>query len=260
MFAKLGPPDRRILSAAPINAVIFQVEFIGVVPWGPSSGLRWRSALRDRGFDGKLLGVQQQQINIQLLGGQAQSGSTARSGHQVVWGEGKSAALYENALILESRSYESWENYREILERFLDAVHAVRDPQVLQSTTLRYINALSHDDAFSAEFWIDKVSPAFLGPYLNDALRPYLEKGLYFLSFGNIADLRSELRIGIQPDVVRPGRVAYVFDMEFSRQEEEEFAHTTVLEVADRMNTAALQLFQQVLNEQYREMLTNDAN
>ncbi|MGH7708599.1 MAG: TIGR04255 family protein [Vulcanimicrobiaceae bacterium] len=255
MFAALPEPDRRILAGAPLNIVVFQIEFASVTPWAPNSGLKWRAALKERAFEGKLLGVQQKQISIQMAGGQPQGETSVRAGHQLLWSEGQSAAIYETAMILESRQYTSWGDYRQNLQRFIDAAREVRDPQVLQSTTLRYVNALSHDDALSAEFWTDKVNPAFLGPFVSDALRPYLQKGLYLLSFHDVADLGVELRIGIQPDAVRPGRVAYVFDMEFVRQEQEEFNVSTVLEAADRMNTAALQLFQQVVNEDYRAYL-----
>ncbi len=257
MFTDLPEPDRRPLADAPVNIVVFQMEFAAAAPWTPNSGLKWRAALRERGFAGKLLAVQQQQIAIQMTRGQPQGETTVRAGHQFVWSEGQSAAIYETALILESRQYTSWEAYRENLERFLDAAREVRDPQVIQSITLRYVNALSNDDAYSAEFWINKVNPAFMGPYLNDALRPHLQKGVYLLSFQDIDGLGAELRIGIQPDAVRLGRMAYVFDMEFSRQDQEEFSVRGVLEAADRMNTAALQLFQQVVNEDYRAQLAS---
>lgn len=255
MFEALPQPDRQPLASPPVNIVVFQVGFAAAAPWTPNSGLKWRAALRERGFEGKLLAVQQRQISIQMTGGQAQGAANLRSGHQLVWNEGQSAAIYEDGMVVESRSYESWSAYRATLQHFLDAAEEVRDPQVLTTTTLRYVNALSHDDAVSADYWTDKVNPAFLGPFALAPLRPHLQQAAYFLSFQGVGDLTLEMRIGIQPDAVRAGRVAYVFDMEFSRHEQEEFIVAHVLEAADRMNTAALQIFQQVLNEPYRTQL-----
>lgn len=256
MFPELPEPDRRALSQAPVNIVVFSIEFAAGAPWQPNSGLKWRAALRERGIDGRLIGVQQQQVSIQLTGGQPSAETVLRPGHQVTWSEAQTAAIYESAMILESRRYTTWDEYRAKLALFIDAAREVRSPEVLQSATLRYVNALTDDKAYSADFWLDKVNPAFLGPYINDSLRPHLQKGLYFLSFEKVSDLALEMRIGIQPDAVRQGRTAYVFDMEFSRREIDDFTSEAVLGAADRMNTAALQLFQQVVNDKYRQKLS----
>ena len=89
MFAALPEPDRRALADAPVNVVVFQIEFAAAASWGPNSGLKWRAALKERGFEGKLLGVQQQQISIQMAGRQPQGETSVRAGHQLLWSEGK---------------------------------------------------------------------------------------------------------------------------------------------------------------------------
>lgn len=256
MIETLAEPDRRKLAKPPINLVILQLEFAPGLPWTQKGGLLWRDALKARGYNGKMVQVQYRQVALDMNSGVPQTQNTVlRNGHQIHWGDGQTAAVYENALIVETSQYSSWKEYLKGISPILEAVKEVRNPQVLLGFSLRYVNALSDEAAESPDFWIGKVSSAFLGPYADSNVRPTLTKGFSFYSLQVSDEVSGELRIGMQPDAVFAGRVAYVFDLEVTQREQEEYSIEHVLDVGSKMNTVALQLFQQILTPDYRESL-----
>jgi uncharacterized protein (TIGR04255 family) len=257
MFSSLPTPDRALLSHAPVNLVIWQIDFEAAAVWAPNIALRWRDALAKKGFKGKLVGVRQQRVEIQVGAGTTllARGESAlvRQGHQIQGENGDTAALYPDSVVIESRSYAGWENLRRTLAKIIDVAKTLRNAELVKGITLRFVNALSDKKADSVAYWKPYVQSPFLGPLANDALTEDFSHALYLLTFQHGANCRAEMRIGIQPDAVHSGKTAYVFDTVCATDEVIEFAAAKILATSDELHTMASKLFQQVITKKYHE-------
>jgi len=247
MFSKVADPNRELLTRAPLNLVVFSLNYGATEAWGAQGGIHWRESLHERGYSGKLKTAQLQQVTIAIGG---KTDTLTRSGHQVAKDDGSTATLYEDALVLEERSYPGWGAYRESLSTILEVAAKQRGIVVAQSISLRYVNALSDPSATSPSYWRGIVSPEFLGAAATDELEPDLKRAVYLITF-NDGQLNAELRIGLQPDAAQPGCIAYVFDMEFADTEPAAFSMDGLLGRADALNTGALKLFQRIMSSDY---------
>lgn len=253
MFNRLPDPDRTLLRAAPVNLVVFTLNYDAALPWVPQAGIRWRDALSAQGITGKLLGANQHQMNVTPG---MPTESRTRRGFQVSQDNGVTATLYEDSVVLEARQYAGWPLHRDLIQKLLTTANEQRQIVVESSLALRYVNALSDEEARTAAFWHDKVNAAFLGPASDSDLLDDFKRGLYLLTFNDGA-LNAEVRVGVQPDAVFPNCVAFVFDLEFTDAEQREFRVDEALARADELNTAALKGFQRILAPQYLRELAN---
>lgn len=253
MFARLPEPDRKLLRGAPVNLVVFSMNFNAIESWPPQAGIRWRDALQQLGMAGKLVGANQHQVTV-TAGMPAES--RTRRGYQLVQDGGTTATLFEDGLTLESRQYDGWPAFRKLIQNLLETAAAQRGIAVETSVTLRYVNALSDEQAKSPSFWHDKVEAPFLGPASDNELLEDFKRGIYLLTF-NDGSLNAELRIGVQPDAIFTDCIAFVFDMEFTDADQREFDVAATLERADHLNTAALKAFQRILSPRYLADLAN---
>jgi uncharacterized protein (TIGR04255 family) len=253
MFARLPEPDRAALRSAPVNLVVYSLNYAATSPWLPQAGIRWRDALERHGINGKLLGANQQQLT--MIPGVVPE-QRIRHGYQVSQQNVLSATLYEDGLVFETRQYDGWAQYRSVLERLIQTAAQQREIAVVTNTSLRYVNALSDQGAESAAYWRGKVQDPFLGPASDEELLDDFKRGIYLLTF-NDGVINAEVRIGVQPDAVLANRVAFVFDMDFTDTEQREFNAEELLGRADVLNTAALKVFQRILAPGYLQELAN---
>ncbi len=252
MFKSLPEPNREQLSRPPVNLVLFSIGYSTAEPWSADVGLRWRESLKRHGFLGKLQTVNNQQTTVQQgVGLQLRS----RVGHQVSQEhDGTTATLFEDSIDVQSTKYTSWTEFQTMLEAVIASAFDARKISVQNSLSLRYINALSTPEATSASYWRGKVRQPFLGPVADDSLMDGFKRGVYLLSYED-ESITSEVRIGIQPDQVYHGCTAFVFDLEFQDGEPRGFATGSILSRSDDLNTAALKVFQHILEESHWEEL-----
>ncbi len=247
MLARLPEPDRTLLRTAPVQLVVFALNYGTAEAWAPNAGIRWRDGLKERGFDGKLLAANQQQWTI---GAGVPAEARSRRGFQLTANDGVTATLYEDGVVLESRQYGGWPAYRDLIQTIMETTAEQRGISVQTSLSLRYVNALSDEQAKTAAYWHGKVQAPFLGPALDNELLEDFKRGLYLLTF-NDGTVNAEVRVGVQPDAVFAGCVAFVFDMELTDAEPREFDVREALVRADDLNTAALKYFHRIVAPDY---------
>lgn len=256
MFERLPLPDGRPLRSAPVQLATFQLDFEEERPLGSRDGIAWQRALEERGYHlPRLASVRQRTVNVQLTGGVGLSAEqnvlSERNGWQVFLDDGLSnMALFSTAINVERANYPGFDQFRqEILDAYAVAEQLVH-PNVQQRVLLSYANALSDESATIAAFWRDKVRPHYLGPISDENLGENFSRGLSIYSFQQ-DDLGADLRIGLQPDQVHKGRVAFVFQIETARKKVSAVDTSVVAETLDSLHTIALKLFQAVLEPSY---------
>lgn len=253
MFPHLPEPDRVRLEGSPITVVAFQLDFPAEVELQPRLAKLWRDAMQNLMPIANLQPVQKQNLSL-VPGAQPVAHSLVKGWQLAARDESTTAALYADSLQLNTQNYHDWEHFRVSLMQLLEALVRVVDPQLYSRIALRYANALSEPDARTPAFWEDKVRPFYLGPGSDPDVLDALSQSLTYHVFRDEPYVCA-LRIGIQPDVVYPNAMAFVFDIESALQETATFDMQEILAQSDTLNTNALKLFQHVLTPAYIDSL-----
>jgi len=253
-------PDPRPLRKAPVGLVACQVNFsetdrriVG------KDVFKFQEALSRGGGDySELTPFRKGQVTLQigLLGATSSSDATSSSGwrfanHDQTW----SVALFPDSVILESRAYAGWtESFKPRLEAAVTSVIEVFRPDIETRLGLRYINALSDEQAASATFWRSKVQGAFLGPLGHENVGDGFKGSALRANFA-FDHVEANVSLAFQPDAVYQGNTAVVFDIDVFRHTPQEMNISKVLSGADILNTVALRIFQDIITPEYLEEL-----
>jgi uncharacterized protein (TIGR04255 family) len=260
MSVELREPAREPLRNAPLGVVICQVNFSEVDRKLASKGVfKYRDFLnRDTGGYGELTQVRRNQVTIQVgaLGNTSTSDSATSLGWRLATRDQSWAVtIFADSVILESRAYDSWAAaFRPRLERALAGAVEAFGPDLQTRIGLRYINALSHIDASTPMYWLDKIQPAFLGGLGDRSLGTYFMASASRNTF-NFDEIQATVSLAFQADVAIVGRTAVVFDIDVFRQVAREFTLDDLICAADLLNTRALQIFQSIVTDSYLESL-----
>lgn len=257
MSVNLSEPDRDPLSRAPVGLVACQVSFSDMERRLASKEVfRYRDTLnRGLGGYGELSPIQRNQVMVQIggpLGAATSSETSSSKGWRLATRDNAwSVALFADSVLLESRAYQSWnESFR---PRLADAISGAIEsfkPEVETRVGLRYINALSDKAATSPLYWSDKVQPAFLGALGHEGLGSFFTGSTSRGTF-RFDEIHASVTLAFQPDAVYPDCTAVVFDLDIYHQGAREFALETLMDVADLLNTRALQVFQSIVTCSY---------
>jgi len=257
----MDEPDRRRLPDPPLALVAAQIDFAQSERSLPNKEIfRFRDAVNRNagGAYGELTQIRKNQVTVQIgaFGPSATSEPTSTLGWRLaVRDQSLSLSVFADSITIESRTYGGWaEAFRSRLQEAVIAAFEVFAPDVETRLGLRYVNALSHNDAASPMYWRDKIQPAFLGPLGDDRLAAafQLSASRASLAFDNVS---ANIAIAFQPDAALPGRTAAIFDIDVFRQGAREFTIESALIGADLLNTTALQIFQSILTSTYFEEL-----
>jgi uncharacterized protein (TIGR04255 family) len=253
MLKALPEPDRSLLPGAPVNLVVASFGYATESQWQPQLGLRLKEALQSRGMDAKLNPIVQPQVTVSVAGS---AESRTRRGFHIQCTNGTAVKLFEDSLVIESREYNGWKDFRGLVDDLLVYVHEGREIAVVNAISLRYFNALSRPDAKSAAYWQGRVAPEFLAATTDNAILPDFRSSLYLLSLTD-GTISGEIRIGVQPDAVYDGCIAFVFEMDFTNTEPREFNEGALSTSLDELNTASLKMFHRIVSEQGLKELAN---
>jgi uncharacterized protein (TIGR04255 family) len=261
MTSLIAEPDRRPLPDPPLALVAAQIDFAQSERSLPNKEIfRFRDAVNRNsgGAYGELTQIRKNQISVQIgaLGPSTTSEPTSSLGWRLaVRDQSLSLSVFADSITLESRTYGGWAAaFRPRLQDAIIAAFEVFAPDVETRLGLRYVNALSHNDATSPTYWRDKIQPAFLGPLGDDQLAAAFQAsaGRASLAFDGVS---ANVGIAFQPDAALPGRTAAIFDIDVFRQGAREFTIDSALSGADLLNTTALQIFQSILARSFFEGL-----
>ena len=259
MLLNLSEPDRTPLRNGPLGLAACEIKFDDAQRrLGSKDIFRYRDALnRGAAAYGELTQVRRNQMTLQLgmMGGAALTDEASAVGWRLATRDQAWAVmLFNDSVSLENRKYEGWtESFR---PRLLGALAGAIDafgPEIETRIGLRYVNQISDDQAVSPAYWAGRLQSAFAGPLMSH-LGPGVAQintriGLQF------GDAEAVVNFVIQPDVNRPGRSALMFDIDVFRQGAREFVFNEMMEMADLLNTRALQIFQSIITPEFREEL-----
>ena len=259
MHLVLSEPDRTPLRNGPLNLAACEIKFDDAQKrLGSKDIFRYRDALnRSAVAYGELTQVRRNQMTLQLgmMGGAGFSDETQAVGWRLsTRDQAWAVMLFNDSVALENRKYEGWgESFR---PRLLAAVAGAIDafgPEIETRIGLRYVNVFSNENASSPAYWSERLQPAFAGPLISQlGLGVVQMNSTTRLHFG---DAESVINFAIQPDVNRANKYALVFDIDVFRQGAREFIFNEMIEMADLLNTRALQIFQSIITPEFREEL-----
>jgi uncharacterized protein (TIGR04255 family) len=256
MFDGLPTPDDRPFAPgiAPVQTVLFELDFQEERPLKSDDGLRWQRNLHSVGLETvRLAPANQRSVRLQTGAGQPRVAATLREGWLVHLTDTTSnSGLYSTGVNLERHNYPGFDEFRSECVHIVDSTLSLFQPKVQTRISLTYANALSDERARSQAFWQGKVSPAFLGPISSDDLLPDFVTGFSIFTFAT-SSYEVELTVAIQPDQVFEGRHAFVFQSQARTQGIKELIREDVIESLDELHVILLKLFYAVLEPEYAQ-------
>ena len=251
----LREPNRAVLAAPPLVAVVAQVRFAERSDLAnPQAGAGGVGAVESRGL-GVLTQVHHQQFTMTANEGNQPVASTERqaAGWRAATKD-QSAVLtvLTDQMSLETRTYHGgWDGFRSLWGACLDAVAQVAAPELVLRSGLRYINRAAPAGITTAQAFADAdlVDPTFLGPAINSDLSEYVTatEGRLSMSFPDGTD--AIVHHGL---TTVTGTREFVLDIDCSRGGPEPFSPQGLRTTYDALNRASLQIFQTVLRDDLR--------
>jgi uncharacterized protein (TIGR04255 family) len=256
MLEALPPPDDAVLARPSATVVVFSLGIEEERDLKPADGIGWQKALALHGYaTGTLQKVFQRNINVQtlLLQGVAAAppAISSRDGWQAGYrGKPSQAALYRDGVTLERLEYPGFTEFKKEIRSVCTALRDVLHPSLRTRLSLRYSNALSSEQATTAEFWSDKVERSFLSVAADARLRPSMARSFSVTDF-NDDEVTLQVRSGVQPDAAIPGNVAFVFDIDLSHLGLTPFDIDSSMDDVALLNRYARQMFQAIITPDY---------
>jgi uncharacterized protein (TIGR04255 family) len=259
MTVELDEPDRAPLRNASLALAACEIKFADPQRrLGSKDIFRYRDALnRASAAYGELTQVRRNQMTLQLgmLGGHTIADEAPAVGWRLATRDQAWAImLFNDSVSIENRKYEGWsESFRPRLHGALAGAIDAFGPEIETRIGLRYVNQFNDERATSGEHWGNRLQPAFAGPLLSQ-LGPGVNQintriGLSF------DDIESVITLIVQRDI-NTGQFALAFDIDVFRQGAREFSFKEMMDMADLLNTRALQIFQRIITPEFREELT----
>lgn len=234
---RLPEPDRRALHPAPVRAVICQVRFDAEPEEKRREvGRRWAEALRDQlprfeQLQGELITIQNGPGGAPSVQQRAETGWRFSDPDRQL-----SATLVGHALALESNDYPGWGPFVELYRQLLALLVETVDPVIEERLGLRYINELS----------AEHLDPAALGFGSHAALG----SGVTQLEQRAVVDVDGELHAGLRAARNQQQQLAEL-DIDVYCEGGRPFDTDVVIAALPKLNTAALQLFEACVDDDY---------
>jgi uncharacterized protein (TIGR04255 family) len=170
-------------------------------------------------------------------------------------------SLMPDHIAIETSAYTQWANdLRGRLALLIDALVEVVKPSAQQRLGLRYVNRLPVPDSGDIRDWRQWIRPELLGPITHGDLAQgvtSLQQQVELDVGGGIGCL---LRHGSLKEPDRPVFQGYLLDLDVYAAGAQLFRKDDVLELADRLNGAALAIFQACLTPEYLTELQEGAS
>lgn len=159
--------------------------------------------------------------------------------------------VLDESFSLQTTKYTAWDGeggFRSLLSQLTGAVNDVLSPAVEARVGLRYVNQLARQDVVRPADWVGNIASIFLGPVEDESF----QDGVEFFDCRTSLDLgdgkKSLLRYGSLADPARPGKQTFLIDIDCFREGGQAFSADSILSLADELNTAALGIFQSVVD------------
>lgn len=249
--------DRTLLATPPLIVTLAQVRFeqhSEVV--GPVTASTLRAPMAGLGMP-VAAQLHQQQI---LIGGNTPTAEA--SSQQVAAGwqfksrdAGTVVTVMADQVTLETRRYNGWDAFRDVLRQVLGALDEAVSPQLATRMGLRYVNRVRPRESITADGWREQnlVDPAFLGPAAGSPLSQHITatEGRATMSFPDGVDALVHHGVATEDE----GQV-FILDIDCFRQAAETFTVEGVLAGMTSLNDHSLEVFQSVIKDELRaEML-----
>jgi uncharacterized protein (TIGR04255 family) len=253
--------DRRALARSPLAVVVFQVRFeqnLTVSDGDTGIAIHERLGGRDGAYP--RIETQQQvatQVEISSAGlTQLLPPALPVRGWRMLSVDGAwVVSLMPNSVSLETSSYTTWTgDFQDRIRLILEATAQHVDPRIEERVGLRYVNRVIMPEASQPGDLVGAVSEGLLGPLADDFWMPAVVGYQQQVDLDVDGEVRCLLRHGL---LTEDGGTTggYLLDLDVYRQQPQRFDVENIVSLADRLNTAALALFQRSLTDDYLDRL-----
>lgn len=254
MLRDLPAPNHERLPQAPVELVVWQLQFAEPADVAsPSVGTRFAEALSDDGGAFQLQRLAMPALLLQMPNplqmpapmDPAQGWSLRRSGTVVTLGA--------QSLAVETNRYETYSEFRVVLDRAISALHDCILPPGEQRLGLRYVDRLSRPGVKRAADWAALLEPWLVGPLghgaLGDAVGAYAQQVDFEPDARNI---RATVRQRVFADAEQRGRQTVILDFDVFREGYRAPDREEALAATDQMNDLSKQLFDASISDELR--------
>jgi uncharacterized protein (TIGR04255 family) len=254
MLRDLPEPSHERLPQAPVDLVIWQLQFAEAADVAnPAVGTHFAEVLSDEAGAFQLQRLAAPALvfplpnALQLPGSMdpAQGWSLRRNGTIVTVGA--------QALAVETNNYETYTEFRMVLDRALVALHDSVLPPGEQRLGLRYVDRVSRPEVKRAADWAGLLEPWLVGPLghrtLGDAVGAYAQQVDFEPDSQNI---RATVRQRVFADADQRGRQTVMLDYDVFREGYRVPDREEAMAATDQMNDISKQLFEASITDGLR--------
>lgn len=254
--------DDRPLGRSPLAVVVFQVKYEQNLSVGAGdTGLRVHEQLG--GPDGRYVRVEPVQmansaIQVSPLGlSQLPSSSVPSRGFRMTNENGTLIlSLMPEFASVETTAYGAWkDDFRERIREFLDALAQHLNPRVEERIGLRYVNRITEPEVSIPSDFQGILSDGLLGAVANEFWGPGVTGSQQQLELDVGDGIRCVLRHGTLPRSTGIGLEGYLLDIDTFRAQPRRFGLDSIMQACDKLNEAALGIFQESLAKGYLDRL-----
>ncbi len=248
--APMPAPHTETLKNPPLELVVCQIRH---EPLGPSLDPKKVLALQatfGNGFS-KLEPQMSAEINFGPMGIVPPNVTQTAGWKLSTPAGGWSVVLTPDSFAIESSKYTTWSEFRTLLSDLIDAVLTVFDPKIVQRVGVRYVDRMWRAGSQKPSDWNGLLSGAILGFAGIEETREAVLALQTHCEF-SLGDYRAVMRSSLAPDTT-PSKFSMVLDTDCFDERSQSFEADAVRSTIDDLHTLCLQLFQQVVTEQYLE-------
>lgn len=261
MLRDLPAPSHDRLPQAPVELVIWQLQFAELADVAsPAVGARFVEGLSD-----ELGAFQLQRLTTPMLpillpnplqaGPQVEppSGWVLRRGATVV-------TVGPQALSIETNQYDTYADFRTVLERAVAAFHEAVLPPGEQRLGLRYVDRLNRPGVQRATDWTGLLESWLLGPLAHPLLGESVGAYAQQIDFEPDAEsIRATVRQRVFADAEQRGRQTVILDFDVFREGYRVLDPAETLAATDRMKDTSHRLFEASVTEPLRAAFAKPA-
>jgi uncharacterized protein (TIGR04255 family) len=266
MITDLPAPDHTRLAAAPLEVVVWQLQFAEPADVSAARvGQHLSDALADvvhsRPHLTRLLPPTfavavgsggAPSVPAELPGIGPQNGWQVRAGELV-------STISHAALALETTKFEDWDSFRSSVAAILDALAAaLPEPPGEQRLGLRYVDRISRPEVAAVADWGQWLQPWLLGP----ASHPQLGEAVIAMAQQIDCDAGDGMRVTVRQrafdDPERRSQPTVLLDFDAFREGYRAFARDDLLAATDNLNDISHRLFRAAITDRLYETLREE--
>ncbi|UUY05395.1 TIGR04255 family protein [Svornostia abyssi] len=259
MISDLPPPRYERLTSAPLELVVWQMQFAEPARVSaPAVGAQVAEALRADGQGSfNLSRLVPPQIAIGLGPGLPPQAPVEPDGWQLRRGQ-LVVNVGSGSVSAETTAYDTWEGFRATIAALCSVLGELDDVPGEQRMGLRYVDRVAVPGVQQASDWNGLLASWLTAPLAQPQLADAVLATAGQLELRVDEELQAAVRHRLFPDFERRGRQTVILDYDTFRQGYRPFNAEAALEAVDRCSDVAHRLFEASLTPDLYKMFMRD--